>query len=238
MAIRNPFSKQPKQATTIGLQVGSYAFTFVRKNIRSVRLSINRLGEIRLSAPSSYSEQEAINFIQNRQDWLDKQLDRLRERQSQEAEDFSKILFLGIVHPTCIHQHPIAPRVAMDEAGTIHIYIKPNREANLEAILNAWYAVELRKRVEILAPTWESLMGVKAQSFNYRSMTSRWGSCHKRKITLNTKLAKHSLSSIEYILVHELAHLLETGHGPAFKSVMDTYLPDWRERRIALNQNQ
>jgi predicted metal-dependent hydrolase len=240
MAIRNPFSKQPKQAISIGLQVGPYAFTFVRKNTRSVRLSINRLGVIRLSAPFTYTEQEALNFVEKRQTWLEKHLDRIHERQLQEAEDFSRILFLGNIHPTCIHQHPIAPRVAKDEVGTVHIYVKSDRETNLEPILNAWYAVELRKRVDMLAPKWESMMGVKAQSFSYRSMNSRWGSCHivKRKITLNTKLAKHSLPCIEYILVHELAHLLESGHGPAFKAVMDTYLPDWRERRKKLNEIQ
>lgn len=240
MALRNLFSKQSKQATYIGLQAGPYAFTFVRKNIRSVRLSINRLGVIRLSAPFNYTEQEAINFVEKRQAWLEKHLDCLHERQAQEAEDFSRILFLGNLHPTCIHQHPIAPRVVKDEAGTVHIYVKSDRETNLESVLNAWYAVELRKRVDMLAPKWESMMGVKAQSFNYRSMNSRWGSCHivKRKITLNTKLAKFSISSIEYILVHELAHLLESGHGPAFKAVMDKFLPDWRERRKALNGHQ
>lgn len=240
MTIWNPFSKQPPKATTKGLQVGAYAFTFVRKNIRSVRLSINRLGDIRLSAPFNFSEQEAIDFIQKRQAWLEKHLERIRLHQSQECDDFSRILFFGNVHPTCVHQHPIAPRVVKDDAGTIHIYVKSKPETDLGPILNAWYAVELRKQVEILAPKWESIMGVKASSYSYRSMTSRWGSCHvvKRKITLNIKLAKHGISSIEYILVHELAHLLERGHGPAFKSIMDHYLPDWRTRRNELNQNQ
>lgn len=234
MALRNLIKKQ---ATSVRLQAGSHSFTFIRKHIRMVRLRIDRLGNIQLTAPFGYTEQEAIRLVENRQQWLDKHLERIKAQLEREADDYSRVLFLGVEHPTRIIEHPIAPRVTLDESGTIHLHVKSIKEAKLDKILNAWYAVELRKCIDKLAPEWELKMGVKAQSYRFRTMTSRWGSCHmaKHTITLNTQLAKHSQACIEYILVHELAHLLEAGHGPAFKSVMDKHLPDWRERKKKLN---
>lgn len=99
----------------------------------------------------------------------------------------------------------------------------------------AWRAV-----VEAAAPAlvakWESVMGVRSGEIAYRSMTSRWGSCNPKtgRICLNVQLAKFPPECLEYVVVHELCHLLERGHGPRFKALMDSFLPDWRERRAKL----
>jgi predicted metal-dependent hydrolase len=87
-----------------------------------------------------------------------------------------------------------------------------------------------------LLPVWKNRLRVEVAAVQYRKMTSRWGTCHTSRhiITLNTELAKQEPASIEYVLVHELAHLWEKGHGARFKAIMDDYLPDWRERRKAL----
>jgi len=226
------------QSTTDRLHVGSHCIILVRKSIQSVRLSINRKGEIRLAAPATFSEKEALAFLTQRLPWLDAHATKILQQQQLEPADFSRIYLFGVSYPTQIHYHPIAPRVHLDDVGMVHFFLKKESQTNtLGKILEAWYCVELRKCVEKLAPAWEEKMGVMAHTYRFRNMSSRWGSCHivKHLITLNSQLAKQAPPCIEFILVHELAHLLERGHGKAFKTVMDTYLPDWRQRRQQLN---
>ncbi|MEF9876601.1 MAG: SprT family zinc-dependent metalloprotease [Gordonibacter sp.] len=99
---------------------------------------------------------------------------------------------------------------------------------------------EWRAVVEACAPAlvsaWEPLMGVKAGRLAYRNMTSRWGSCQPAtgRICINVRLALYPPECLEYVVVHELCHLRERGHGQRFKDLMDTYLPDWRERKDKL----
>lgn len=95
---------------------------------------------------------------------------------------------------------------------------------------------ELGGYAQELIAHWESVMGVQSQSLVFRDMSSRWGSCNPKtgRICLNLQLIKFPPECLEYVIVHELAHLRERGHGPRFKALMDHVLPDWRERRALL----
>lgn len=99
----------------------------------------------------------------------------------------------------------------------------------------AWRAV-VEACVPALVEAWEPIMGVKAGKLAYRNMTSRWGSCQPStgRICINVRLALYPPECLEYVVVHELCHLLERGHGPRFKALMDTFMPDWRARRSKL----
>ncbi len=101
--------------------------------------------------------------------------------------------------------------------------------------LAQWKAV-VSACVPALIEVWEPIMGVKAQSVVYRNMTSRWGSCQPEtgRICINVRLALYPPECLEYVVVHELCHLIERGHGPRFKQAMDRFMPDWRERRAKL----
>ena len=101
-------------------------------------------------------------------------------------------------------------------------------------------AREWRKVVEAFTPLlvekWEPILGVKVGSLAYRKMKSRWGSCQPStgRICINTVLALCPPECLEYIVVHEMCHLLVPGHGPEFRALLDRYLPDWRERKKKL----
>ena len=89
---------------------------------------------------------------------------------------------------------------------------------------------------EALVETWEPIMGVKARKLVYRNMKSRWGSCQPStgRICINIRLALYPPECLEYVVVHELCHLLEANHGPQFHALMDTFMPDWKQRRAKL----
>lgn len=108
-------------------------------------------------------------------------------------------------------------------------------EAAAPEEVRAW-----REAVSACAPAlieaWEPIMGVKAGKLAFRNMKSRWGSCQPStgRICLNVRLALYPPECLEYVVVHELCHLLERGHGPRFQRLMDAFMPDWRERRAKL----
>lgn len=90
--------------------------------------------------------------------------------------------------------------------------------------------------VPALIAAWEPIMGVRAGKVAYRNMTSRWGSCQPStgRICINVRLVLYPPECLEYVVVHELCHLLERGHGPRFHQLMDTFMPDWKQRRAKL----
>lgn len=107
-------------------------------------------------------------------------------------------------------------------------------EASPEEVAQ-WKAV-VSSFAPALVAKWEPIMGVKAGKLAYRNMTSRWGSCQPAtgRICLNVRLALYPPECLEYVVVHELCHLLERGHGPRFRALMDAFLPGWREARAKL----
>ncbi|WP_270804319.1 M48 family metallopeptidase, partial [Aeromonas sp. QDB02] len=109
---------------------------------------------------------------------------------------------------------------------------------NRYLVLNSYYRDALKARIAELLPVWEDKIGVKAADWGIKKMKTKWGSCNTqaKRIWLNLELAKKPPECLEYILVHELVHLLERNHNERFKGYMDKLLPDWRERRDLLNR--
>jgi len=105
-------------------------------------------------------------------------------------------------------------------------------------VVEEWYREQIRTVVPILIAKWEPLVGVKVKRFFVRKMKTKWGSCNPRthSIRFNTDLAKKPTACLEYILVHEMAHLIERAHNARFIALMDRFLPSWRHLREELNR--
>lgn len=117
------------------------------------------------------------------------------------------------------------------------LYVNGTATAEKKLVLTKFYRDELKERIANLLPVWESKMGVTAAAWGVKKMKTKWGSCNTqaKRIWLNLELAKQPPECLEYILAHELVHLLERNHNERFKDYMDKLLPDWRERKDLLN---
>jgi hypothetical protein len=118
------------------------------------------------------------------------------------------------------------------------LWVRPGTgESDRQAILDEWYRAELKKAVPALIAKWDRLMGVKVERFFVQKMKTKWGSCNaeSKSIRLNTELTKKPAECLEYVIVHEMAHLIVRHHDDRFTSLMDRHLPNWKHIRQTLN---
>ena len=119
----------------------------------------------------------------------------------------------------------------------LHLHVRPGASAGeRQRALSNWYRQELKALIPPLLARWQPVLGVQAAEWGVRSMKTRWGSCNirARRIWLSLELARKPVECLEYVVVHELVHLLERGHNQRFYAYLDRFLPTWRLARTAL----
>jgi predicted metal-dependent hydrolase len=126
-------------------------------------------------------------------------------------------------------------------SGQLCMYVRPGTtRANRKKVLTEFYRAEMKARLPGMIAKWENVMGVQVAEWGVKQMKTRWGSCNvkARRVWLNLELAKRPPECLEYILVHEMVHLLERGHNKRFYGYMDKFMPGWREYRERLRKDQ
>ncbi|NOX10113.1 MAG: M48 family metallopeptidase [Gammaproteobacteria bacterium] len=211
-----------------------------RKNIKNLYLRVSSPdGLVRISAPRRMRLDNIHRFVASRRDWIKKQQDkvRLQARETTRAYVNDEIhYFSGQPYSLKLIEHRARPRVEVSEQ-TLSLYIRPDTATEKRcAILDAWYRQYLTKIISVIISRYESDMGVKVSVFGVRKMKTRWGSCNTRvrRIWLNLELAKRSAQCLEYVVVHEMVHLLEPSHNKRFYALMDRFMPDWKVYKAEL----
>ena len=146
--------------------------------------------------------------------------------------------FLGQRYRLRVHVQEGKPRVAVRGVASLDLFVRPGTAPDQrEAVLLAWHREQLKVLASGLLAQWQPAVGVQVAAWGVKKMKTKWGSCNAeaRRIWLNLELAKKPVQCLEYIVVHELVHLLERRHSDQFSALMDRHLPDWRSRRALLN---
>jgi len=213
----------------------------VRKRVKYLRLAVSPPdGQVRISVPYMLPDDMLHIAILDRIDWIKKQQARFESRLALSAQQMlsgehyyylGKPFQLVVLNGSGRHQ-----LVQVD--GQLLMYT--NAGCTITArrkILDDWYRTNLKSLLPGLLEKWQPVVGRTASAWGLRKMKTRWGSCNivEKRIWLNLELAKYPVECIEYVLVHELVHLLERGHNVRFKSLMSLFMPDWRSRKQLLN---
>ena len=206
-----------------------------KKDIQSLRLRIKPPdGRVAVSAPWHVSHDEIARFIEANREWILRTQARVRMSSTtpEPLVDGGRVRLWGRWHEV---RAVASARASAKLVGDV-IEIGAPDEGGRRRALEALYRRELQSQLEALHLHWARVIGRSATQFKLRRMSSRWGTCKTQTavITLNLALAERPLEALEYVLVHELTHLHERGHGHRFYRLMDGYLPDWRARRTAL----
>ncbi|MEX2283391.1 MAG: SprT family zinc-dependent metalloprotease [Gemmatimonadota bacterium] len=224
------------------LHLGSLSVDVVRKPIKNVHLSVHPpSGRVRISAPSSMKPETIRLFAISRLGWIKQQQRKLQGQEREPAREYldreSHYLW-GRRYLLEVRETETRPSVELQHNRMV-LSIRPgSRSDRRQEVLEAWYRSQVKSAVPPLLDRWQRLIGVEVERFFVRRMKTKWGSCNHctGTIRLNTELAKKPHDCLEYIVVHELAHLLEPTHNEHFTSLMDAFMPAWRDYRRALNQ--
>ena len=223
------------------IALGDIAVEVVFKDIKNIHLSVYPPdGAVRVSAPLRMQLDTIRVFAISRLAWIKQQQVRLRAQQRETPREYidrESHYVWGKRYLLKVVEAEAAPTIELKHSRII-LRVRPGaEEAARQAIVAHWYREQIRATVPALIAKWETAMGVKVGRVFVQKMKTKWGSCNPaaRSIRLNTDLAKKPLPCLEYIVLHELAHLLERHHNERFTGLMNRHMPDWPQRRQLLN---
>jgi len=214
----------------------------IRKHIRNIHLRVYaHTGQIRISAPRRMSIDAIRLFARSKTGWIKKQQQKIEIQHRHPPYEFitgehqylwGQYLLLNVIEKQAVPSVHLTP-------DSITLQIRPNSSITTrEAIMDKWYQCQIKEALPPLISKWEPLMNVKVKKIHLQKMKTRWGSCntHTHHIRLNTHLAKKPPICLEYVVVHELVHLLEPSHNQKFYALMDQFMPGWKSHRELLNK--
>lgn len=224
------------------LQLGGISVDVVFKDIKNVHLSVYPpTGRVRISAPSRMSLDTIRVFAISKLAWIKQQQRKLQAQERETPREYldrESHYVWGKRYLLKIIEQDATATVELKHSKML-LRVRPGSgEEKKEAVLEEWYREQLKVAIPSLIAKWQPLMGVKVKRFFVQRMKTKWGSCNSGfgSIRLNTELAKKPRECLEYIVVHEMAHLLEPTHNSRFISLMDKFIPKWKFYRDELNR--
>jgi predicted metal-dependent hydrolase len=227
---------------TTKLELGDVSVDVLRKPIKNVHLSVHPpTGRVRIAAPERMSLDTIRVFAISKLGWIKQHQRKVREQDRESPRDYvdrESHYVWGRRYLLRVEECDSSPGVEIGPSRLV-LRVRPDTTSERrEAILDRWYRDLVRETIPPLLETWEKRLGIKARAVLVQRLKTKWGSCTPATATirLNTDLAKKPRECLEYILVHELAHLIEPAHNERFVAILDAALPRWRSHRAMLNR--
>jgi predicted metal-dependent hydrolase len=224
------------------IDIGDIAVNVVRKNIKNVHLSVYPpAGNVRISAPLRMNLDTIRVFAISKLDWIKKHQQKIRNQVRETPREYidreshylwGKRYLLNIIETEAI------PHLELQH-DRILLHVLPDVTTDRKrAIIDEFYRHQIEAAIPPLIAKWERLMGLHVNSFTVRKMKTKWGSCTPalQTIRFNLELAKKPAECLEYVIVHEMVHLLESSHNKRFIAFMDSFMPKWRFYKSELNR--
>ena len=217
----------------------------IQKDIKNIHLAVYPPnGRVRLAAPMNVNEKTLELYVTSKIPWIRKQqrkFDRMDRQSVRQYINRESHYFLGKRYLLRVHEtnHPYRySRIECKTKTYIELYIKEGYLTEQRAeLMKEWYRGKLKYLLAELVPKWEAILNVKANQVKVQTMKTKWGSCNteNRNILFNIELAKKPIECIEYVVVHELLHLIERKHNDLFRAYLDKYFPNWKAIKSSLN---
>lgn len=227
---------------TTQMELAGITVDVVLKDIKNIHLSVYPpAGRVRISAPARMKLETIRVFAISKLSWIKLQQKKLRgqERETpREYVDRESHFVWGKRYLLAVAEEEQAPSIELQHRHML-LHVRPGTgKARKHAIVEEWYREQIKKALPPLLVKWEPLLGVKVKRFFVQRMKTKWGSCNHRagSIRLNTELAKKPSECLEYIVVHEMIHLLEPTHSERFFALLDQFMPNWQHHRAELNR--
>lgn len=222
--------------------VNGLAVDVVRKDIKNLHLGVYPPdGRVRVAVPLRVDDEAVRLAVIARLAWIRRQQAKFVGQERQSAREYlsrESHYYLGDRYLLNVIYQDGPPKVMVCSNKTIDLVVRDGSDpVHRERVLLAWYRKQLKQMIAPFIAKWEPIMGVQVAEWGVKEMKTRWGTCNPeaRRVWLNLELIKKPVSCLEYIVVHEMVHLLERQHGDRFVAHMDRLMPQWRQRREELN---
>ena len=224
------------------IELGDISISVTRKDIKNVHLSVHPPeGRVTLVAPTSTRLEVARAYAISRLGWIREQQSKLEAQAREAPREFverESHYIWGRRYLMVVNHQDAKPSVVLDHKR-ITLTVRPGSDAQKRAeVMHEWQKLQMHAVVPVLIRKWECKLKVKVAGYYLQRMKTKWGSCNHQagNIRLNTELVKKPKDLLEYVIVHEMVHLLEPTHNDRFISILGEHFPTWREARAELNE--
>lgn len=225
------------------ITVNNITVEVVRKAIKNLHLGVYPPhGRVRVAAPLAVSDDAVRLAVIGKLAWIKRQQAKFEAQPRQSRREMVRgesHYFLGQRYRLRVIEHHGAGKVVARNNASIDLYVRPETSADQrEQVLQRWYREQLKALVPSLLEKWQVVLGVEVADWGVKKMKTKWGACtiDARRIWINLELAKKPVQCLEYIIIHELVHLIERHHNDQFRKLMDQFMPQWRFHREELNR--
>lgn len=224
------------------IQLGEITIAVKRKDIKHVHLSVHPpVGRVTMAAPKGTRPEVARAYAVSRLGWIRKQQARIRGQAREPLRHFvgreSHSLW-GRRYLLTVREEEAKPSIQLDHRR-ITLTVRPgSSRAKREAVMHEWHKSLLHAAIPGLIRKWEPKLGVEVAAYFLQRMKTKWGGCNHRarSIRLNTELVKKPKDLLDYVVVHEMLHLIAPTHSEQFLALLSKHYPSWREARAELNE--
>jgi predicted metal-dependent hydrolase len=222
------------------LNISGIPIEVCKKDIKNMHLYVKPPnGNVTVSAPLAMNDEAIERFVRTKASWIKKQAAKFGNQPRQSEREYVSGETLYVWGKQYYLRTEYANKNSLTLSGDKAVLTvrKESTAKQRENFVREWYRKLLKAEIVRLLPKWEKTTGLKAAGWQTKYMTTRWGTCNAKtgKIWLNLQLAKKTPECLEYVILHELVHLLEKTHNKRFVSLMDKYMPMWREVKATLN---
>lgn len=226
------------------ITLGNISIDVVRKDIKNLHLGVYPPnGRVRIASPLKIDDEAVRLFAISKMAWIKKHQLKFEAQQRQSKRQFvsgESHYYKGNRYLLNVVYHDVAPKVEIRNKTYIDLYIRVGSTLEQrEKVLIEWYRRQLKDQIPPLIDKWQKIIGVEVSDWGIKKMKTKWGTCtiEKRRIWLNLELAKKSEHCLEYIIVHEMVHLMERNHSERFVAYMDQFIPQWHFYKDELNRS-
>jgi predicted metal-dependent hydrolase len=236
-----------------GFTLAAIPITVEYKQVKIMRLTVFPPdGRVCIAVPPGTSEESIRRFAASKLQWIEKHRRRFPQNEINDGGDGACSNTQGRLRNNAVHfvwgaackleliEQSGRPKITM-EGAAIRLQSQPGTaKSKRQQMLDKWYRRLMEESAPVLIKKWEPVIGVSIGAVFYRKMKTRWGSCNyrRRTIRLNTELAKKSPACLEYVIVHEMLHVIESGHNRNFYRLLSRYVPNWKMIRKKMNNGE
>ena len=225
------------------ITISGISIDVIRKNIKNIHLAVYPpTGRVRIAAPLAVNEDAVRLFAISKLAWIRRNQRKFEAQERttpREYKERESHYFQGERYLLKVIEQKAPPKVILRSKTYIDLYVRPETTiAKKHEIITEWYRAQLKQRIPKLIDKWGKIIGVEVKKWQVRQMKTKWGACNieEKKVWVNLELAKKPEQCLEYIIVHEIVHLLERHHNERFLFYMDKFLPNWRKLKTELNK--